>query len=59
MCILSCNRLMGEEEDDRPARYSTLISSTQGYHSPVNPYYPTFMMTLNTYSNPYMYHWSS
>ncbi|KAG6701354.1 hypothetical protein I3842_08G161500 [Carya illinoinensis] len=50
---------MGEEEDDRPSKPSTSISPTQGYHGPVNPYYPTIMMTPNTNSNPYLYHWSS
>ncbi|KAG2694734.1 hypothetical protein I3760_08G158900 [Carya illinoinensis] len=54
-----CKSLMGEEEDDRPSKPSTSISPTQGYHGPVNPYYPTIMMTPNTNSNPYLYHWTS
>ncbi|KAG6656326.1 hypothetical protein CIPAW_04G014800 [Carya illinoinensis] len=35
---------------------STTAYLNSGYHSPVNPYYPTYMMTTNTYSNPYLYH---
>ncbi|KAF5447652.1 hypothetical protein F2P56_033186 [Juglans regia] len=44
---------MGKEEAGRSPKPSTSMSSIQEYYSPVNPYYPPFMMLPNTYINPY------
>ncbi|KAG6678125.1 hypothetical protein I3842_14G064600 [Carya illinoinensis] len=50
---------MDKEEDKTPPTPSTLISPTQGYYGPGNPYYPPFIIPRNAYSNPYTYTWGS